>query len=138
MVGRKYWCGRCRRNQGAIWKEHPECTAKQVIASLGLEHPLGIRRAEVHLRKCRMAAAKRSSAQKLIGWQVDRWTATRISISEILKRHPQFTGKQVIEKLGPDYSVRLRWIWQVMREFRRGSAMLSPKQRRIGRQSYSP
>ena len=26
----------------AIWKQHPEFTAKQVIASLGLEHPLGI------------------------------------------------------------------------------------------------
>jgi DNA invertase Pin-like site-specific DNA recombinase len=121
-----------------IWKQHPECTAKQVVASMGAEHPLGIRRAEVHLKEVRMAGAKRSPAQKLVGWHVDRWTATRIRIGEILKRHPEFIGKQVIEKLGPDYPVRLQWVWQVMRDYRRASARHSPDQRRIGRRSYSP
>jgi DNA invertase Pin-like site-specific DNA recombinase len=114
----------------AIWKQHPECTAKQVVASLGLEHPLGIQRAWVHLKKVRMAGASRSPAQKLVGWHVDRWTATRIRIGEILRRHPEFIGRQVIEALGPEYSVRLQWVWQVMREYRRASARHSPKQGR--------
>ena len=120
----------------AIWKQHPECTVNEVIASLGLEHPLGIVRAWAHLRACRMAAAKGSPAQNGVGWRVDRWTATRIRISQILKRHPEFIGKQVIEKLGPERSVRLQWVWQVMREYRRGSAKRSPTQRRIGRQHF--
>jgi DNA invertase Pin-like site-specific DNA recombinase len=120
----------------AIWKQHPESTVNQVIASMGAEHRLGIERAWVHLRACRMAAAKRSPAQKRVGWRVDRFTATRIRISEILKRHPDFIGKQVIEKLGPEHSVRLQWVWQVMSEYRRGSAKRSPKQRRIGRRHF--
>ena len=120
----------------AIWKQHPECTMDQVIARMGAEHPLGIVRAYVHLRACRMAAAKRSPAQKRIGWRVDRFPAIRIRISEILKRHPEFIGKQVIEKLGPERSVRLQWVWQVMSEYRRGSANRSPKQRRVGRRHF--
>lgn len=106
----------------AIWKKHPELTAKQLIANLGLEHPLGIQRACVHLRECRMAAAKRSPAQRRVGWNIDRWTATRIRIGEIMKQHPRFTGKQVIEALGPGHTVRLQWVWKVMCEFRGGSA----------------
>ena len=104
----------------AIWKQHPECTVYQVIARMGTEHPVGIVRAWMYLREIRMAAAKRSSAQKRVGWRVDRWTATRIRICEILRRHPEFIGKQVIEELGPEPSVRLQWVWQVMREYRQG------------------
>jgi hypothetical protein len=122
----------------AIWKRHPDCTAKQVVASLGLEHPLGIQRAWVHLKKVRMACARRSPAQKLVGWNVDRWTATRIRIGEILKRHPEFIGRQVIEELGPEYSVRLKWVWYVMRQYRRASARHSPKRRQIGRRRPRP
>ena len=114
----------------AIWKQHPECTANQVVASMGAEHPLGIDRAWVHLRACRMAAAKRSPTQKRVGWHVDRWTATRIRIGKILKRHPEFIGKQVMEELGPECSVRLQWVWLVMKEYRRGSAKLSQQTNR--------
>jgi DNA invertase Pin-like site-specific DNA recombinase len=121
----------------AIWQQHPDCTAKQVVASMGAEHPLGIRRAGVYLKTVRMAAAKRSPAQKLVGWHVDRWTATRIQIGEILKQHPGFTGKQVIEKLGPDYSVRLKWVWQVMSEYHWASTRPSPNARRKGRRLYN-
>ena len=121
----------------AIWQQHPDCTAKQVVASMGAEHPLGIRRAGVYLKMLRMAAAKRSPAQKLVRWHIDRWTATRILIGAILKRHPGFTGKQVIEKLGPDYSVRLQWVWQVMSEYHWASTRPSPNARRKGRRFYN-
>ena len=97
---------------------------------LGLEHPLGIQRASVHLKKVRMAGARRSPAQQLVGWHVHRWTATRIRIGEILKRHPEFIGRQVIEELGPEYSVRLQWVWNVMRQYRRASSRHSRKQSR--------
>jgi hypothetical protein len=119
----------------AIWIRQPGCTVKQMVASLGIKHPVGICRTKVHLRECRMAAAKRSQAQTRVEWRADRWTATRIRIGEILNQHPQFTGKQIIEELGPEYSVNLQWVWRVMREYRRRPAKLSPKQRRIGRRS---
>jgi DNA invertase Pin-like site-specific DNA recombinase len=118
----------------AIWIRQPGCTAKQMVASLGAKHPVGICRTKVHLRECRTAAAKRSQAQR-VEWHADRWTATRIRISDMLKRHPQFTAKQVIEKLGPKYSAKLQWVQKVMREYRGHSATLSPKQRRIGRRT---
>jgi DNA invertase Pin-like site-specific DNA recombinase len=121
----------------AIWQQYPDCTAKQVVASMGAEHPLGIRRAGVYLKTVRMDAAKRSPAQKLVRWHVDRWTVTRIRIGEILKRHPEFTGKQVIENLGPDYSVRLKWVWQVMSEYHWASTRPSPGARRKGRRFYN-
>lgn len=60
----------------------------------------------------------------------------RIRIGKILKRHPKFIGRRVISKLEPEYPVRLQGVWQVMREYRRGSAKLSPKQRRINRRIY--
>jgi DNA invertase Pin-like site-specific DNA recombinase len=118
----------------AIWIRQPGCTVKQVVASLGAKHPVGISQIRVHLRECRLAAAKRSQAQRA-GQRADPWTATRIRISETLKRHPQFTARQVIEKLGPEYSVQLRWVRRVMTQYRRRSVSLSPKQRRIGRRS---
>ncbi len=121
----------------AIWQQHPDCTAKQVVASMGAEHPLGIRRAGVYLKRVRMAAAKRSPTQELVRWHVDRRTATRIRIGEILKRHPEFTGKQVIEKLGPNYSVRLKWVWQVMSEYHWVSTKPSPNARRKGRRFHN-
>jgi hypothetical protein len=89
----------------ALWNKHPNCTINQVIAILGNEHPVGYVRAVAHLRAVRTAAARKSSAQKQIRWRLDRWTATRIPIGEILKRHPEFIGRRVLEELGPEYSV---------------------------------
>jgi DNA invertase Pin-like site-specific DNA recombinase len=122
----------------AIWQEHPEFTAKQVIASLGPEYPLGSTRALQLLKECRTAAAKRSSAQKQIGWQLDCRTAARIRISAIWKKHPEFTARQIIYKLGPGPLVTVKWVRQILRECWCASAKLSPKQRRIGRRVYSP
>jgi len=102
----------------AIWKQHPELTGKQVIASLGLKHRrlLGIYRARQLLRECRVAAAKRSPLHKKVGWWLDSRTTKRIRISAICKKHPKYTAKQVLKILGPEHSVRITWVNQVMNE----------------------
>jgi DNA invertase Pin-like site-specific DNA recombinase len=120
----------------AIWKHHPEFTAKQVIESLGPERPLGVTVVEKLLRECRRATAKHSQVHKQVGWCLDRWTAARIRVSAIWKRHPEFTARQVIEKLGPEYSERVRWVQQIMKECWRASARHRPKQWRTGRRFY--
>lgn len=114
----------------ALWKQHPELTGKQVIASLGLRHQhlLGIYRARRFLRECRLAAAKRSPVHKNVGWWLDSRTAERIRISAICKRHPEYTAKQVLKILGPEHSVRLRWVNQVMNECWRALGRHDPRQ----------
>ena len=57
-----------------------------------------------------MAAARHSRAHKLTGWQLDGRTAARVRISAIWKRHPEFTAKQVLEKLRPEHTVRVPWV----------------------------
>ena len=102
----------------ALWKQHPELTGKQVIASLGLadKHLLGVYRARQLLRECQLAAAKRSPLHQKAGWRLDSRTAARIRIGAICKRHPHYTAKQVLKALGPQHSVRARWVNQVMNE----------------------
>jgi DNA invertase Pin-like site-specific DNA recombinase len=112
----------------ALWQQHPGFTGKQVIASLGLRHLLGIYRARQLLRECRLAAAKRSPTHKKIGWWLDNRTAERIRISAICKRYPEYTTKQVLSKLGPQSSVRLRWVNQVMSECWPALGRHSPRQ----------
>jgi DNA invertase Pin-like site-specific DNA recombinase len=119
-----------------IWKQRPEVTARQVIESLGTERPAGFQRVWKLLKECRLAAAKRSPAQKRMGWQLDRRTAARIRVSAIWKRHPEFTAKQVIKSLGPEHSVRVPWVQKILRECWRASARHSEKQWRTGRRFY--
>jgi hypothetical protein len=64
---------------------------------------------------------------KQIGWYLDCRTAARIRISGIWMKHPKFTAKQVIEKLGPGPFMRLKWVRQIMKECRRPSAKHSPE-----------
>lgn len=126
-----------RARVGAMWRQHPEVTGRQAIVSLGLKHLLGIGRARQLLKECRLAAAKRSAQHRKVGWWLDRWTATRIRIGAICKRHPEFTARQVIRKLGPEHSVqlKLKWVMQVMNECWRASPMAYPK-RGMGRRLY--
>src|SRR5437763_7754201 len=121
----------------AIWKRHPEFTARQVVEGLGTERPAGLTRVWQLLRECRLAAAKRSPAQQRIGWQLDRRTAARVRVSGIWKRHPEFTAKQVIKNLGREHSVRVPWVQKILRECWRASAKHSREQRRIGRRLSS-
>ena len=121
----------------AIWREHPECTPTDVVARMGAAHPLGLKRAAVFLKKLRTAAAQRSRAHRTVGWRIDHWTDTRIRIAGMLKRHPEFTGQQVIESLGPDYSVRLNWVWHVMSEYHRALHTPTATMRRKGRRFFN-
>jgi hypothetical protein len=120
-----------------IFKQHPEFTARQVVSSLGLERP-GYTRAWRTLRECRLACVRHSPTQRQIGWQLDGWTAARVRISAIWKRHPEFTARQIIENLGYEHSVRVPWVQKILRECWRASAKHSPERRRIGRRRYSP
>lgn len=121
----------------AIWRSRPGCTAQQVVQMLKPEHSICIIRAEAFLRTCRAAAARHSPAQNKMGWRLDRCTAARIRISAIWKRHPEFTAREVIGKLGPKHSVRIPWVQKVLRECWRASARRSPEKRLIGRRSHS-
>lgn len=122
----------------AIWNERPDSTAKQVRASIGFEPPLGFKRAWKYLGECRMAAAKQSRGHRQAGWHLDRLTAARIRISTIWKRHPEYTARQVVQKLGPEYYERLKWVQRVMKECWAASAKHSQKQRRNGRRYLNP
>jgi hypothetical protein len=126
-----------RLRVGEIFKQHPEFTARQVVSSLGRDRP-GYTRVWRTLRECRLAGATHSPAQRQIGWQLDGRTAARVRVSAIWEQHPEFTAKQVIEKIGPEHSVRVPWVQQILRECWRVSAKHSPEQRRIGRRIYSP
>jgi ribosomal protein L31 len=120
----------------AIWKAHPDCTGQQVVEMLKPQHPICIARAWAFLRTCREVAAKRSPAQQQAAWPVDRHTAARIRISTIWKRHPEFTGKQVIEKLGSKHSGGIPWVQKILRESWRASVRPNPKRQVIGRRIY--
>ena len=90
------------------------------------------------LRECKLAAARSSPTQKQMRWRVDRWTAARVRIGAIWKRHPEFTANQVIRILGSRYAVRVSFVQKVMRQCWRDCRRLSPAQRLIGRRVYSP
>jgi hypothetical protein len=86
--------------------------------------------------ECRVAAAKRSPVHKRVGWHLDKFTAARIRLGAIWRRHPEFTAEQVIRRLGPKYAVRLPWVQKVMKECWRASGKHGPEQWRIGPRSY--
>ncbi len=120
----------------AIWTEQPHCTAKDIVAGCALEHPLGVKRAGLMLTSVRRAAALRSAVHRKVGWPIDRWTTLRIRIGEILKHHPEFTGPQVLERLGPEGAPRLMWVWQVMSEVHEATHRPSAHARRQGRRFH--
>jgi DNA invertase Pin-like site-specific DNA recombinase len=121
-----------------IFKQHPEFTAQQMVSSLGHESRPGYSRVWRTLRECRRADAKDSPAQRRMGWQLDGRTAARVRISTIWKQHPEFTAKQVIEKLGAEHRARVPWVQKILRECWRASARHNSEQRRIGRRIYNP
>jgi DNA invertase Pin-like site-specific DNA recombinase len=120
----------------AVWRQHPDFSANQVIASLRLEHPLGICRTWKVLHECRATVAARSPVHRHVRWQLDRFTAARARVGEIWKRHPGFTAKEIIKRLASKHSVRVPWVQQVMKECRRSYARPDSKQWRIGRRGY--
>ena len=122
----------------ALFKLRPDLTGEQVIDNMGTAHPLWDQRAWALLKECRQDAAKRSPVHTQVGWCFDRRTANRIRIGELWKRHPELTGKQVIEKLklGPD--VPLKWVQHIMNDCWKAYAKPKAHQRRAGRKFYNP
>lgn len=122
----------------ALFALRPTITGAQVVNTIGTAHPLWIRSAFALLKECREEAAHRSPVHQQVGWYLDHRTVTRIRVGEMWKRHPDFTGKQMIEKLklGPD--VPLKWVQQIMNECWKAYTKANPKQRRVGRKFYNP
>jgi DNA invertase Pin-like site-specific DNA recombinase len=116
-----------------VWKQHPYCTARQVIEMLKPQYSIGTTWAWRFLRHSREAAAKRSACHRLLRWPLDRRTAARIRISAIWAKHPEFSARRVMDKLGPKHAVGLHWVQQVMRECWRASARPAPEAWLIGR-----
>jgi DNA invertase Pin-like site-specific DNA recombinase len=121
----------------AIWTRHPGWTTQQLIARLGPEYPVGLVRAMAVVKRCRASAAKNSWAHRQISWPLDRKTMARIRISEIWRRHPEFSGNRVIKELGPQHSVRLQWVQGILSDCWQASGRHSPAQQHVGRRSSS-
>ena len=56
-----------RMRISAIWKRHPEFTAKQVIGSLGPRHSVPIRWVQLILRDCWQASGRHSPERRRVG-----------------------------------------------------------------------
>ncbi len=117
----------------AAWRQHPGWTAQQLIAELGLECAVGIVRSRAVVRRSRESVTEHHWAQRRLGWPVDRYTAARIRISEIWKRHPGYIAREVIRELGPEHPVRIQWVQQILRDCRVASARPRPKRLPVGR-----
>jgi DNA invertase Pin-like site-specific DNA recombinase len=123
----------------AVLKEHPDFTTDQLMAAVRNEHPIGTVRALEVLRSFRRSIAGRSRLQKRLRWPLDRRLATRVRITAIWKRHPDYTAQQVIRTLGPvGHSVNVPWVQRILKRCWLVSAARSPKQVRIGRRRYIP
>jgi DNA invertase Pin-like site-specific DNA recombinase len=122
----------------AHYKLHPGVTGEQLVAALGAERPLWDRRAYELLKECHRDAAKRSLVHQRVGWWLDHKTADRIRIGELWRRHPEFTGTQVIQmlKLGPDVS--LKWVQRIMNDCWKAYTKAKGKRRVAGRRFYNP
>jgi DNA invertase Pin-like site-specific DNA recombinase len=117
----------------AIYKQHPNFTAKQVKANMRTEQPVSDWTVLKLLRKCRQAGARYSPAQRRMGWRLDGRTPARIRVNAIWKQHPEFTAEQVLEKLGPEYSVRVLWVEHILKDCWRASARYRSMSQRVGR-----
>jgi len=121
-----------------IWRQNPDATANQVKARLRLPHPVGMTRVYSILRDCRRGSAKNSPAQNKVRWHIDRWTPARVRVCATWSRHPDFTAKEVLQKLGPDFPMRLKWVQKILADCWRATAKLTPYQRRNGRRLHRP
>jgi DNA invertase Pin-like site-specific DNA recombinase len=120
-----------------VWVRHPHFILRQVENQLGPKFPLGETVLGRLLNEQRRAAARQSPLYERIGWRLDCRTVARIRISEIWKRHPEYTARQVITRLKPTYPIRVHWVQKVLRECWRAHVRVSARQLRIGRRSPS-
>jgi hypothetical protein len=122
----------------AVWKQHPEFTAKQVIASLGPRFPLGEGATSRLLRECRLAVVQHSPVRKQATQWLDSRTVMRVRIAILWNRHPEYTATQVMKALGLEGSVGVKWVRRVLRFCWQASAKRSATERLTGRRVYSP
>jgi DNA invertase Pin-like site-specific DNA recombinase len=101
-------------------EENSDITAYDLRNIPGLDHPIGVENSFKILRACRMAEINSNRTCKKIGWKIDCRTTTRIRISQLLKRRPRLTARQVISALGPGLYRKQKWIEQVMQEMQAG------------------
>jgi DNA invertase Pin-like site-specific DNA recombinase len=122
----------------SIWQRNPEVTGRQVlaIATSELERALGYKRVKELLTEFRTAAAKRSPAQRRMGWRIDHRTPVRVRISAIWKRHPEFTAQQVAARLETHHPVPVWWVREILHDCWRAGGRHTPKELRIGRKVY--
>jgi DNA invertase Pin-like site-specific DNA recombinase len=113
----------------ACLRQHPQCTGRELIAHLGLQHSVGIARAWAVLQRARESVARSHWAHRRLKWPISHLTATRLRISDIWKQHPRWTARQVSEALGPKHPVRVEWVRDRLRECRRAF----PERRRLQR-----
>lgn len=107
----------------AVWMRHPEFDVSQIRANCGLVHPPYRTRTLALLRKCRRATLRRSPAHDFVGRRLDKWTAARLEVAEVYKRHPGFTKEQILRKLGLGNSPReLRWVVRIVADCRHANA----------------
>lgn len=123
-----------RARARAVWREHPDFTTRQLMEALRPECPVGCGQASALVRSFRRAAARHCAAHKQLGWRLDRRTATRIRISAIWKRHPEYTAGRVIDNLAPvTHSVKVQWVKTILRGCRRVYHRSGPRPKRIAR-----
>jgi len=122
----------------AVWKKQPHFTVTQVIRSLAPTVILGERMTSTLLSECRHAAAKRVPVPKRLEWRIDRRTPARMPVRAVWEQHPEFTAKQVIQKLGPGQEdfVQLGWVPKVLKQCWRASGSHRPKKWLTGRRLY--
>lgn len=124
----------------AIWKQHPACDAKEVLQRLSPEHRAITHEGRIRkmLRELRLDLARHSPTQRQIGWAIDRLTATRIQISAMWKRHPEFTAKRVVRDLRSEYPLDVGWVQQIMRDCWLAAGGRGRAEQRIGRRFHGP
>lgn len=121
----------------SLWERNPDITASRVASELRMIHPISEGRIYNLLKECRREAARRSPVHRRVNWYLDDRTHMRIRIGELWRRHPDYTGKQVMAalKLGPE--IRLKWVQFVLHTC--WKAYSTPAQRRgRGRTFYNP
>ena len=120
----------------AIWERRPEVSGREVFATLRREHVISLGRVHALLRECRMTAFRRSPVQKRMEWRIDYHTPARVRVGRIWKRHPEFTARQVLEKLGSQHSLDIRWVQRILKQCWVACGRHSREQRRVGRRAY--
>jgi DNA invertase Pin-like site-specific DNA recombinase len=121
-----------------LYNLHPNLTGEQLVATLRTECPLWFRRAYALLKECHRDAARQSPVHNKVGWRLDHKTANRIRVGELCKRHPELTGKQVVQVLKLDPTVPLKWVQQIMHDCWKAYENPKGKRRRAGRTFYNP